>query len=1091
MNLFERNVGSGSTREKDLPTFIKLTNFSRLLSFVTVFCFVSFAFAQEREITGVIVDNMDMPLPGVNVTIKGTTTGTQTDFDGLFSINAENGDVLEISFIGFKNQEITVTANTNEISIALEEDIGMLSEVVVTGYGRQTRNRLTTSIARMDDQVLQTSTRANAATALQGEVPGLKITNTTGQPGATPQIQLRGGTDFGGGGTPLILIDGVPGTFFAMNSDDIESIDVLKDAAATAIYGARAANGVILVTTKQGKRGKSNIVYKQKYSFNYKRTAGKYLSAGDYIQYNRQAVKYYEETTGLTNFDSFLTGNLGFGTSGNTTNSPFSTQYLTDSNRYLLDHEGWETVTDPIDPSREILFRETDVGAEIYQSSMAIDHYIAFQGGNEKGNYYASLGYLDDDGLIRGSNFERFSGKFTGAYNIYDNLKVNSSIMYAHSKYNQSPLGDDYTVFHRFQGYPPTARVYNNNPDGTLSDDLNPGTNFGFGNPLYYMDKFVRDNLEQRITANVGLEWKIIPDLTLTLNGSHFAVNNMYENFDRAFINGGVFNDTRAASASIQKVLTNQLNATLSYTHDWDLHHMDVLVGTEYYRNKQFSFSAGTKDSPTDLIHTLNAGAEANGVPSSSWTEHVISSAFGRLNYDFDTRFLLGFTFRYDGSSRLGDNKFGFFPGVSAGWNAHQEEFFQNSGVSSIVSKLKPRISYGVNGNVDVLGNYTVFGAYGSQGIYDGQTGYANTSLPNLGLKWEKSKTLNFGLDFSLFDDRVNFMADYFIRDVEDKLAALILPQWTGFSSITTNNGTLRNKGFELEVRGAIVRTEDFNWSINANLATIKNYAHKLPENDNELNRQGGSQIYNPKTGQVEWVGGLQQGQRVGTDLIVTYVQDHVYRDQAEVDADVHIQDDLLRDPHLRFPGDVKWEDTNGDDIINSLDRQVIGRTTPNLYGGISTTLNYKNVALYVKTDYTVGHMAYNHILGKGLAQTQGNQNTDVMILNSWRPDNMDTDIPRFVFTDPQGNYFRGNESTVNSKFWEKADYLALREVTLSYTMPSSWFNNVIENAMVYVTGSNLYYWTKYSGTTPEQGGYQNGQFPVPKTLTLGLNVTF
>ncbi len=1060
----------------------------RLFFSFVLLCLFHTSFAQERlSVSGTVTDQNQIPIPGVNIVVEGTSNGTATNFDGQFSIEVQQGQTLVFSSVGFQSKSVVVTTDT--LTVTLNAGTA-LDEVIVTGYGKQTRSKLTTSVAKMDTRVLETSARSNAATALQGEIPGLKITNATGQPGSTPQITLRGGTGFNGSGSPLILIDGVPGSFYALNSDDIASIEVLKDAAATAIYGARAANGVILVTTKKGKSGKTTITYKQTYSFNYHRDLPNYLNAADFITYNRQAVLYYNEVTGRTNFNAtFLDGATAFGTGNNTTNSPFTTMYLNSNNEYLLNYPGWSTVVDPVDPSKKILFKNNPVNELIYRPSHTTDHYLSFQGGNEKGSFYSSLGYMKNEGLILGSGFNRFTGKFTGSYNIYDNLRVTANIIYAHSNLNQSPLGSNDRVFRRFAGQPPTSRTYNNNPDGSLSDVLNPGTNLGFGNPLYYIDKFKRSNLEQRITASMGVEWDIIPDLTLSVRGSHFAINNLNESFNKAYLNGGSLIDTRNASASTDKVLRNQLTGTLDYTHTFDKHYLSVLIGTEYYSNKDYSLSAATKNSPTDLIPTMNAGAEADGVPYSFWTRNVISSAFGRVNYDYDDKYLLGFTFRYDGSSKLGNEKFGFFPGVSVGWNAQNEDFIKYSDLADYISQLKPRISYGVNGNLSVLGNFTSFGSYGSQGVYDGSTGYGNTTLPNYNLKWERSKTLNFGLDLSLFDNRLSFIADYYIRDVENKLATLTLPYWTGFSGITTNNGSLRNKGFELQFKADIIRSKDFTWSIHGALSKVKRYVVKLPENDNPNNRQGGAQIYNPATGELEWVGGLQEGQRVGTDLVITYVQDHIYKDADDVAQDADIRDDILPDPYKRYPGDVAWKDVNGDRIINSYDRQVIGRTTPDFFGGLSTTLNYKGFSLYVKTDFAVGHLIYNHIRGKGLAQTQGNLNPDALVLQSWTPDNRNTNIPRYVFTDPQGNIFRGSEATVNSQFWEKGDYLALREATLSYNLPKEWFNNFFQQFQVYVTGSNLYYFKSYSGPSPEEGGYQYGEFPMPRTLTLGLTM--
>jgi len=770
----------------------------------------SSAFAQSKQVSGTVLDELGTPLPGATVLIKGTTTGTQTDFDGNFSIQASAKDILVISYVSYKAQEVVV-GNQSTIQVSLQLDTAMLDEVVVTGYGKQSRAKLTTSVSKLDTRVMETSTRSNAATALQGTISGLRVTNTTGQPGATPQITLRGGTNFDGTGSPLILIDGVPGSFYALNSDDIESIEVLKDAAATAIYGARSANGVILVTTKTGTPGRSSINFKQKFSMNHERETPAYLGAADFIRYNRQAVAYYREATNNPNgFGAFIDGATGFGTGGNTIDSPFTTQFLTPDNRYLLQQPGWGTVADPLNPGRQILFMENEVGENIYQSSRTIDNYLSFDGGNDKGSYYLGLGYLDNEGLILGSGFKRISGKFSGSYKITDKFRVNSNIIYSHSNLKESPLGSDDTVFRRFAGQPPTSRVFNNNPDGSLSDVYNQGTNFGFGNPLYYQDKFVRKNLEQRLQASVGMNWDITDDLEAAVTASHFTINNHNDSFNKAYLNGGTLITTRNASTELERTLRNQVTATLNYTKVLGNHTFDLLGGTEYYQDNYFASWAGTKGSPTDFIYTLNAGSEANGVPSSFETEHRIVSLFGRLNYDFDDKYLLSLTFRQDGSSRLANDKFGFFPGASFAWNAHKEPFFMNSGISDVVTTFKPRVSYGVNGNLSaletykdirnlrVLENYQVFGSYESQGVYDGQTGYANTILPTPDLQWERSTTLNFGLDLGLFNNRVSVIGEYFIRDVKDKISELTLPYWTGFSSITTNNGTLRNKGFEL-----------------------------------------------------------------------------------------------------------------------------------------------------------------------------------------------------------------------------------------------------------------------------------------------------
>ena len=1072
--------------------------------FILLFAFPILSFGQEKTITGTVISSGDMlALPGATVIVKGTSTGTTTDFDGNYSISASTGATLVFSFVGFKTSEVVVSSQTS-INVSLVEDTAMLDEIVITGYGKQSRSQLTTAVSKLDTKILETSTRSNVATALQGTIAGLRVTNTTGQPGSTPQIILRGGTNFDGTGSPLILIDGIPGSFYALNADDIESVEVLKDAAATAIYGARSANGVILVTTKTGKAGKSSINYRYKYSSNHERNDQEYLGATDHINYNRQAIGWYREVVGDPNaFGAFLNGANSMGTGNNTIGDPFTTQILSSANSYLLNQPGWKSIPDILNPSQEIIFYDaTDIADRIYQNSASKDHYLSFDGGNQDGVYYLGLGLLDNDGLTLGSGFQRYSGKFSGSYKIYENFKVNSSIIYSNSSLNRGPLGSDDTVFRRFQGQAPTSRTYDSNPDGTWSDQYAPGQNQGFGNPLYYQNKFVRDNLEQRLSANVGIDWELFKDFSLNINGSHFAVNNHFENFNKAYRTGSntsTLRTAREASVELQRTLRNQLTGTLNYMKKVGNHNFNGLIGGEYYKDNYFNTRSGTRNSPTDLIETLNAGAEADGIPYSFETEYVIVSTFGRLLYDYDDRYLFGFTFRYDGSSRLANNKYDFFPGVSIGWNVHNEPGFKESSIKNVISRLKPRLSYGVNGNQDVLSNYGVYGAYGQQGIYNGQTGYANNALPTLGLVWEKSTTLNAGIDISFFDDRLSIIADVYSRDIKDKLANLILPYYTGFSSILTNNGTIRNKGFEMQLNADLIRNEDLTWNIGGTFSANKNYVIKLPENDNDLNRQGGTLIWNSKTGQQEWVGGYQEGQRSGNDLVVAFEQAGIYKTQAEADADNGITDSYMpvNSRNKRWAGDVKWKDQNGDGVIDGLDRKVIGRTTPDFVGGITTSLTYKKFNLFVKTDFATGHLVWNHINNKGYGQTQGNLAQPLVVGDSWTPTNTDTDWPRFVFVNGSKNVWRGGEGELdlqqygNEKFWEKGDYLALREVTLSYDLPMDAFKGVFQRFSIFATGTNLHYFKSMTGDTPELGGIQYGAFPVPRTFTLGLNVTF
>nr|WP_260390341.1 SusC/RagA family TonB-linked outer membrane protein [Ornithobacterium rhinotracheale] len=701
-----------------------------------------------------------------------------------------------------------------------------------------------------------------------------------------------------------------------------------------------------------------------------------------------------------------------------------------------------------------------------------------------------------------GSKFNRYSATFNGSYKITDNFKASANVIYANSENTPNYLGNIYNVFQRAAGVAPTARIYNNNPDGSLSSEVNPGTEVNFGNPLYYKDKFVRENLEERLTSSIQFDWDFAKNFKLMLRGAYFNLHNTNESFDKAFYTKKVLITKRAASLSQSRATRKQLTATLNYANSFGNHNISALLGTEYFKQNDFSSYAATKNSPTDLIYTLNAGAEADGSPSSSKTQYAIGSVFGQLNYDYDNRFLVGLTFRKDGTSRLyPDNRWGFFPGASIGWNVHNEEFFKDSDLNGIISKLKPRISYGVNGNQDVLSNFGVFGTYAQTATYASQVGYVNTSLPNYNLVWEHSKTLNFGLDLSLFRNRVSLLADYFIKDVDNKLSDLKLPIWTGFSSIQINNGTLRNKGLELELRARVIDTEDFKWNLSGTYYSVRQYIQSLPDNGVENNRQGGTQIYNPDTKEIEYVGGLQEGQRYGDDIIVSYIFDGIYNDQAALDAHKNrvvnfgqTNTQNKREIHL---GDTRWKDLNGDNIIDYRDRAVIGRISPKFSGGFNSDLSWKNFNLFIKTDFAVGHMIANGRKVKGFAQTQGAQNGPAEIAyNTWTPDNPNAELPQYVFTDPSGNYKagggdQGDQWNGNSKFWEKGDYFALREVTLSYNLPGDKVGNLFNNVRIFLTGANLKYFTQYSGNSPELGGIDSGRYPLPKTYTIGLNLTF
>lgn len=721
---------------------------------------------QSETCTGVVKDGTGETVIGASVIVKGTTNGTITDFDGNFTLtNVKNGDVIQISFVGYKTQEIKYVGQS--LNIILKDDTEVLDEVVITGYGgSQKRAALTTAISKLDNSVLKNAAYSNAGQSLQGSVTGLRVVNTTGQPGTNPDITLRGGaTITGENSNALVVVDGiVRNSMSDVNPSDIESIQILKDAASTAIYGARANGGVILIETKSGKEGKTSINYKFKIGKNFTRKGYEFCNAEDYIYYNR--LGYLR--TGRTNVDT----QQGYGIG----NSLFDIQYLTDDNAHLK-NEGWSVMDDPFYEGKQILFKDYSgqLDDEVFSSSaITQDHYLNITGGNDKSTFASSLGYYNEDGMIKGTGFQRFSGSFNASYKILPILNVKAGVSYVWSTRPELWIGS-YEFFYRTRSQRPTWNPWNE--DGTPA----AGFGTGDGNPAYYRDKLTQKNSTTRATYNIGFTLDILPK-QLVLNGNASLLNYDYqrEKFNKAYQTQTTTTPetTRQAEAWVQKYQQVQLNASLTYTGTFaEKHNLEAMIGGEYYTYNQFDFEAKTQGSPTDDVPTLNVGSNRTFTRTEK-TAYRILSGFGRINYNYNMKYLLSFTARYDGISRLKDNRWGFFPGVSVGWNVMEEDFWKDSKVSGVISNLKPRVSYGVNGNVNGIGNYEVYGEYAQveSKNYGGATGLYNSKLLNTNLRWEQSQTFEVGLDIGFLQNRLSFILDYYSRDTKDLLTKQALP---------------------------------------------------------------------------------------------------------------------------------------------------------------------------------------------------------------------------------------------------------------------------------------------------------------------------
>jgi TonB-linked SusC/RagA family outer membrane protein len=891
---------------------------------ISCFLIAATGWSQDKKISGTISSEEDgKPLSGVNVTIKGKPGGTQTNASGEYSINAAEGDVLVFSYTGFAAQEVKV-GSAPTVDLLLKTSIAKLDEVVVVGYGTAKRSKITSSIAKLDAKILETGLRSNPAQALAGTIPGLRVSTGTGRPGSLPSIILRGGTNFDGSGSPLILMDGqVRGSLSDINPEDIGSIEVLKDASATAIYGARASNGVILITSKRGKNGQSSISLNVKRGTSYLNVPYNFLSAEDYIKWSRMGVvqAIINGTFGTVASNSALsgvgpraTGNVykdsatGPVLDGNYDNrAVWSVMRLNDLNRELLNQPGWKTMKDAVltnangnyDPNgtyADLIYRDFNYGDYgLYDKATVQEYNVGFSGGNDRGGYFANVGYYDEGGLSLKTFYKRLTFTLNGDYKIKDWLKSESSLQFNKANWrDQSLQNGEGNYWGRMLSAPPTMRGTNANGEFILGRDASDG------NPLVNIDKYKRSNQTDKFTLGQSFKVNIMKDLYVKLGAIWMYDEGFGESFNQDFRTGLLsrtnpntgWNRTRLTDAYFDRTIRQTYNAIVNYSTTFlGKNNIDAMAGFEYYDAYSKGIAASGSQAPTDdfqdLQYTLNNVTTQTRGTDSYHNQDRIMSGFGRLLYDWDGKYLVSFTVRRDGVSRLNaDNQYGTFPAASVGWLLHRENFM--SSTRNWLSYLKLRASWGKNGNIGIgtsnaIGLYEVQGSYGSQTAYNGNIGFLQTGIANPTLRWEKTNTTEIGADMGFFNSRLNASVAYYNRVTDDKLAFVNLPTSSGVSSIRTNNGSMRNRGFEIDASYKIIQRRDLTWQVSANAAWNKNTILKLPFNGNDKNRQGGEQVFDPKTGQLIWVGGFQEGQEWGE--IFGFVAEGIIRTQKDLEA--------------------------------------------------------------------------------------------------------------------------------------------------------------------------------------------------------------
>jgi len=1011
------------------------------------------AIAQNIEVSGTVVNKSTGDgLVGVSVVVDGSTISAATDANGKFSISSPKGSTLVFTYIGMDAVRYAVT-KSEVITITMDGSGKNMDEVVVVGYGTRKRKDLSTAISSVTAKDITSTPTADAAQAIQGKVSGVTIVQGSGAPGGTggTGIRIRGISSLTGTNNPLIVVDGYPlpdqGADNILNSfgtGDIESIDVLKDAGALAIYGVRASNGVIIITTKRGKAGKTNLSLDVYRGIQQAWQLPKMLNAREYAIANTEAriASGLQPLSKLSDFDAV------------------EAQY----------GEG----TDWLD--------------QIFRRAAIQSVNLSASGGSDKAQYSFSAGYFKQDGIVYKTDFERFNLRFNGDVKVNSRIKFGNSI--ALNKFIEYGA-DTYSAFNSViilaSTAPPTVKPRND--DGTYAGGVGSTDGYDEPNPIYQLEVPRNKNVKYRINGSIFTEINILKDLKFkAMFGGDFVYQEI-NNFSPATPSSGgrPFNRT---GYFVQKGMNPDYLAeyTLTYDKVFSPKHKINAVAGYTFQESRFSYVLAGRGgtftqlipalnnqifTPTDLSETYNEALDGIG------TRYI--SYIGRVNYDFDSRASFSFSIRKDGSSNFAPkNKFAVFPAVSASWRLTQEKFLQNS---SWLNELKIRASFGYVGNPNAIPysyiqainqgfQYTFGNSAGSGGVVSGA---APSRTFNPDIKWEKNEQLNIGFDGSMFKNRLGFSLDVYQRRSKD-LILNVAPSFISgtYEAVPFNTGTLQNRGIDLSLNGRIIASKNFNWNANAVVSTY----------ENEIISMGLASPINYGFTRITG-GSLRVEQGYPANFFYGFVTEGIFQSNKEI-ADHAIQTAGTDPTNSTAPGDIKFKDLNGDGKINDEDRTYIGNSNPTFTYGLTNTVSYKNFELTLFVQGSKGNKVLNFTrwYTEG-GVSNGNYSNDV--IGRWTAPGTSNTMPRLVLNDPNGN------NRVSDRFVEDASYLRIKNIRLAYTIPARWADYLkLKRTQLYVSSQNLATITDYSGFDPEVGGgVDYGFYPQARTFLAGITVDF
>lgn len=1087
-------------------------------------------------VTGNVTDSSGKGLEGVTVKVKGGKGATVTNAGGAFVLSVPRpGVTLVFSAVGFSPKEVRVSRAPMRIS--LERLVDNMQDVIIVGYTQQSRARTTAAVSKLGPDEMKNAVDANPVLALQGKMAGVNVPVSSGQPGASPaNIIIRGGTKLNPYGTgignsggsaigsedatsPLVIIDGVFRPMADVNPYNIESLQVMKDAAATAIYGARGANGVIVVRTKTGHfNSKPRLMFNHRTTWETASRSLDYMNATQYLKLARTTVFNTHDAldkNSLLNNGGFSAGTKVYTAKGQygvniNLTALYNNIVAVEGQAYvdnLIKNKGFKTMDDPINPGTTLLYADNHYQDLIWVTGLTNTDNISVDGGSDKANYFLSAGYTDQAGTFIGTNYKRYDALGNFGFKPTENFKIDAMVNYQNIVPNY--VAAFVNELARGTRITPLIRVFKDN--GLPM----PGELYTVPNRLHtLMYEDTRVSTEQFISRLAG-------DWTIT-RGLHFkpSVSYLAKDYRYMFMRKGTPSDEIQPSTQRQKnestTNTRQLMIDQILQYDFnvrDNHHFTVLGGFNYTRNTGNTIDIGSQRATNDYIYTISEPSTTtiNGVTttnvtafSTSLTETRSASYFGQLNYDYDGRYLLSGALRYDGFSNFApQNKYAFFPSISAGWNVAREKFWHLTPVST----FKLRASWGQAGNNDL--NLTdTYGSY-STTTYAQGSGVVRAGLSNPNLKWEVTTTTDVGTEISFFRDRLGLIVDYYNKVTSDRLASKPLPSEAPFASIPYNNGSLRNRGVEVELSYSTSRSHAFSWTTNFSLALNKTVVTKLPANGQAKNRQGGDLIWDSKTKSLVQAGGYAEGERVGA--LYGYKVLGVFSTDVEAAAwNAKIKDNLASPSGIKVgkhAGDFIFQDTNGDGVIDSKDQVFMGWRTPLVMGGMQNTFSYKGFSLRVTADFSLGHIISNGALARSLGQGRAyNEGAPKTALGSdiWQKEgDVGKKYARFSFADydfGQRNYLRNATLGTNytyssdvSSMLEKGDFLAIREIALSYAVTPTVVKRIHATGLsITASVNNVGYITKYTGFNPETyTGVDGGGYPRPRQYSLGATLKF